>query len=63
MSLLQSADHFKINEGKSIQENVKLFAENIALTEKERDAALENTLGQASIQEWHDQRKGRLTAS
>ena len=63
MSLLQCADHFKINQDKSIQENVKLFTENIALTEKERNAVFENTVGQASIQEWHDQRKGRLTAS
>ena len=33
------------------------------MTEKERNAVFENTVGQASIQEWHDQRKGRLTAS
>ena len=63
MSLLQCADHFKINQDKSIQENVKLFTENIALTEKERNAVSENNVGQASIQEWHDQRKGRPTAS
>ena len=47
----------------SVEENVKLFSQSLSFTEKAQKVLFQNTIGQSSVPEWNEQRKGRLTAS
>ena len=46
-----------------MEDNVTLFTNTLSLSNKEREVVSTNTVGQSSVSEWYEQRKGWLTAS
>ena len=44
-------------------ENVQNFTKACRMTEKDRTIIFNNTIGQSAVQDWHNERKGRITAS
>ena len=62
-SIVERSTDFKIIESLSMYENVQNFTEAFRMTEKDRTIIFNNTIGQSAVQDWHNQRKGRITAS
>ena len=62
-SLMVQAQKFIADETQSVEENVKIFTEKLFLTKEDQSIIFQNTIGQSSVPEWTEQRKGRLTAS
>ena len=62
-SIVDKADDFKVDKPLTMERNIENFTRACNLTENERDIINRNTVGQSSVNDWHDQRKGRVTAS
>ena len=62
-SIVDKADDFKVDKALTMERNIENFTRACNLTENERDIINRNTVGQSSVNDWHDQRKGRVTAS
>ena len=61
--IVDKADDFKVDKALTLEQNIENFTRACNLTENERDTINRNTVGQSSVNDWHDQRKGRVTAS
>ena len=44
-------------------ESVQNFTKACRMTEKDRTIVFNNTIGQSAVRDWHNQRKGKITAS
>ena len=62
-SLAEKANEYQKQDDLSVEDNVTLFTNTLSMSNKEREVVSTNTVGQSSVSEWYEQRKGRLTAS
>ena len=61
-SIVDKVDDFKVDKAVTMEQNIKNFTRACNLTESERDIINRNTVGQSSVNDWHDQQKGKVTA-
>ena len=62
-SIVEKSTDFKIIDSLSMYENAQNFTKACRMTEKDRTIIFNNTIGHSAVQDWHNQKKGRITAS
>ena len=54
-SIVDKADDFKVDKALTMEQNIENSTRACNLTENERDIINRNTVGQSSVNDWHDQ--------